>query len=128
MEFHGAVYFCSECLSEIAIQAVYAPPELRRKLESRIETLEKAVYELTVANEGLEEAVNGLRRVRSTSVMPVTLDSSGVHSSSQMAEQPASAGETPVAEGEGNSPESVHGEGSSSVPDSSESSDFSLSF
>lgn len=127
LEFHGAIYFCSDCLNEIGIQAGYAPPSLRKELEHKIESLEKTVYELTVANEGLEEAVHGLRRARNLSI-PVTVDSPGVFSSTPVAESAASTGAPGVGSGESESPEPLHGEGPASVPDSSDSADFSLNF
>jgi hypothetical protein len=125
-EFHGAVYICSECLFEMSEQAGCAPPELRKKLEDRIENLEKSVYQLTVDNEGLEEAVDGLRRVRGVGAL-VGIGNSPIVVSSPMAEPTASAGETPVAEGEGATPEQVHDEGVAELPaDDDKSSDFSL--
>jgi len=60
MEFHGAVYICNECLSEMAEECDFLSPESAEKLKKQIDMLEKDVYALTKKEAGLERAVDGL--------------------------------------------------------------------
>jgi hypothetical protein len=60
IEFHGAVYFCNECLSEIAHAAGYASPDYRKNLEIKITHMEDVIFELKTKAQGMEAALNGL--------------------------------------------------------------------
>lgn len=60
LDFHGAVYFCSECLTEIAHLAGFLSPEASNKLKIEFSKLETQVYELTKRETGLENAIRGM--------------------------------------------------------------------
>lgn len=60
IEFHGAVYFCSECLTEIATAAGFLSVKNTALLKFEMEKLENKVFELTKREAGLEQTVRGL--------------------------------------------------------------------
>lgn len=60
IEFHGAVYFCSECLTEMATAAGFLSVKNTALLKFEMEKLEARVFELTKKEAGLEQTVRGL--------------------------------------------------------------------
>lgn len=60
IEFHGAIYLCSNCLEEIANLAGYLSPEQVEKLQGEMKLLSDEVYALKVKENGLEVAIGGL--------------------------------------------------------------------
>lgn len=130
-EFYGAVYYCNECLAEMARLAGYMTPEDRQKQEARIEELTTANFELQIKLEGMVKALDGLYVAGLLPSPPSTTptrrgDLSEVVDSS--VDEPQ-GGTGQLGEGEGTSAESSDDEGVGIVRSdgSSDSTDFSLS-
>lgn len=61
VEFHGAVYYCCECVAEMAALMGFLPPDRVQGLELKIEILEQELFEAQRKAAGYERALDGLR-------------------------------------------------------------------
>ena len=59
-EFYGAVYYCCQCIEEMAHTAGFLTPALKARLEQELEELQSENFALKVRTDGLEKALDGL--------------------------------------------------------------------
>lgn len=108
IEFHGAVYFCSECIREIAQSVGYEVPERVKQLKERLSELESINVNLLIERDGLEKAIDGLSSARVAGRTSSVWDSpDDVPMESEGTEQ----GEEELGSREGETPESSDDEG-----------------
>jgi len=113
MEFHGRMYFCNECLAEMARLCGFETPGKVGEMVAHKEHLEKQVFDLTVEKDALERVVDGYSRLRGVSnpvaasvpVMP------GQLSLDTLSPESTEGGEESVGGGEGETPEPSNEQG-----------------
>jgi hypothetical protein len=59
-EFYGAVYYCCQCIEEMAHTAGFLTPALKAQLENNLKELQSENFALKVRTDGLEKALDGL--------------------------------------------------------------------
>jgi len=132
-EFHGRVYLCNECLSEIAEIVGYLTPDHATQLKDRVASLEEENYRLqaeVAAFHEMEKAIGVFvdrGNVRSVSDSPGSggIGSDGLAPDDSTEE--SSGGADRLGEGEGATPEPQHDEGMDVVhADDGGNADFSL--
>lgn len=67
VEFHGAMYICCTCAAEIGHIAGMATPEEVDSLRTYLAEIKQHLEEQMIRNEGLEQALDGLRLAGSVS-------------------------------------------------------------
>jgi hypothetical protein len=126
MEFHGAVYYCNECLAEMAHAAGYLIPEEADKLRTDILAALSEIERLNRVNDGLEKVVDGLLASRGS----LRIDTqSNVVAPNEPAEQEPPVGSEHLDIGTRTAPEPLHDERVAIVPDDepvTRSGEFSL--
>ena len=126
IEFHGAVYICSECLREMAQFVGFEIPERVKHLKERISALEEINTNLLIERDGLEKAVDGLSTARSVRRVDTIWNPSD---SVQLAFEGTEEGETKLGDRENESSESLYDKGMADVSaNDSSTNPFSLGF
>lgn len=72
-DFHGVIYFCSECVLDMASNFGLVLPEVMDKLKGQISELELESANQRKAILGLEEVVEGLLAVRDSGVSNIVV-------------------------------------------------------
>jgi hypothetical protein len=137
-EFHGAVYVCNECLSELARTVGWITPAQAEVLKEQAETARREAFRLQVANDNfraLEEAINGYVRDRARNRHPsnrepdlVLFPGTEYASESDRDDEVGSpSGADQLGAGEGTSAESSDDSGVDELPpDASDNGEFRL--
>jgi hypothetical protein len=111
-EFHGAVYYCNECMDDIARACGYLPSQDREAIEAKIENLLAETFDWKTRYEALENSLDSLLRARFLDSLDsdvITVVSSLENSDAGEVVQPETGGS--LGEGEGTSPEPGDDEG-----------------
>lgn len=113
IEFHGAFYLCNICAGAIAKLYTYITFDEYKDLQFNKEDLERQLYDATVRIDGLEKAIEGLRKagyqILSTGEPGVLSGYGSV--SDEIPREDSSEPRSEVGTGEGTPPESYDDEG-----------------
>lgn len=111
-DFWGAVYYCCDDIAAICRAVGFETPERVDELKSRIAHLEDETFILKTQNEGLEQALDGLRLAGSvTRSSPLSVSNSSPMENPYVQQSllPEEGGE--LGEGEGETSEPLYDEG-----------------
>jgi hypothetical protein len=123
---YGAVYICDECVKEMARTYGMITTDQAIELKAEVETLQTALYEAEVTNQGLERAVSGLTTARRYSApVPVDRDVRPSETSTGSEEGLSEPAEDLDGGTEG-TPESVHDKGMDDVRSDGSGTEFRL--
>lgn len=116
IEFYGKIYWCWNCIVEIAQQIGFKPEQQWSLLNQKIEQLDNVAFALRKENEDLRNALDSLNRVFSN---PVIDSAPGVVAVEEPAEQSGGGDETVGGSpaGEESPPKSSNVKGSSKLSD-----------
>lgn len=120
-EFHGAIYYCNECIGAICVVCGYMEPEKAKLLEEEVKLLDGLLADLRQENMDLQEGLDALLRARFISrdvPDPVPDDLVSVRDNALTSledsgdtEGESPEGSSPVGSGEGTTSEPLYGEG-----------------
>lgn len=106
--FEGALYICSECLSEMAHMAKYTTPEESEELAQQLFVASNTIQILTERVEALEGLGNAIARLNRSNPRPYSDGNRTLPSDES--DKESAEGTVSVGDGEGSPPESVHDE------------------
>lgn len=72
-DFHGVIYYCSECIFDMASKFGYITPEMADQFKRQISELEVESAKQRAAILGLEETIDGLLAVRESGASNIVI-------------------------------------------------------
>lgn len=98
LDFYGVVYFCSNCITEVAMLLNYIPPAQWQELTDSLGDVVAENTELQQRNGELKHAIDSLSRLISAGSVTVTVDVEDVADTEQQPEDTGAATIEPNAE------------------------------